>query len=753
MLTKMMGARSRKSNTGPRVAHCKSRDKREQGENGVLDQLRRVQQALDLQQEQTQHLQQQQNRLQERQARQDMSEALRSSTPKDASTPYQDVGKGRREQELKLHLQLQRQQGNQQKEQQQQQQSTDQSTQRVFIPVPPRSPPPASFYERPSVRRRSTCLLDEFALAKCIGRGAFGEVFMAVRERKQLVRTYRSDFAPSSSGRRTLQRTFSGPGLRGQLTAAVIKEASRVGLEDLVAATSRASLEPSSSDSTVGTTEREQQQQFGGGVDARASSPSPHHVRDQHLRRVILQPKSQLDAVASPPSQNAHKYTLNNTKNDENSNHANYQDNTNGKLSATESNFEMGPEADTEVDTETDAEAEADNELDFEFDTESPSSSPVYSFRESPGSIKSTPPTRYRRKRVLTSQAGRFGERVDRSHPEEYEIDDREDAKDEIVDDVLAIKVVRKKKVIDNNMKIQAEMELQVLRMVQGQSFTVGLKFAFQTPTKLYIGMEFCAGGELFSYILNTSVSLEDTRLYIAEIALALNFLHSHNIVYRDLKPENLALTADGHIRLLDFGLSYILDPVKDRNPNTGRLEIVTQCGTLAYSAPEILQRHPHSFESDWWSLGVIAYEMLCGYPPFHHDDEQMFCFIICTVDFEIDKKLPRDSPAFDLIWRLLRKRPRDRLGYFEKDFADKFLGHSYFEGLDWERVRLGQMTPQCGQLAQGPTDTSNFDVMFTDIKPTDPCISPLPLEVADLVAFDGYAPISERSIRTTRLL
>ena len=131
------------------------------------------------------------------------------------------------------------------------------------------------------------------------------------------------------------------------------------------------------------------------------------------------------------------------------------------------------------------------------------------------------------------------------------------------------------------------------------------MRFAFQSQTKLYLISDFFNGGELFFYLSNGRFSENRARFYAAEIAMGLHYLHSKGIVYRDLKPENLLLDADGHIKITDFGLS---------KQNVEGDELHSLCGTPEYLAPEILNRTGHGQAVDWWSLGALLYEMLTGW-------------------------------------------------------------------------------------------------------------------------------------------
>jgi serine/threonine protein kinase len=144
--------------------------------------------------------------------------------------------------------------------------------------------------------------------------------------------------------------------------------------------------------------------------------------------------------------------------------------------------------------------------------------------------------------------------------------------------------------------------------------FIVKLHFAFHTPAKLYLIVDFVRGGELYFHLRKKGTfSLEEARFFLAELALALGHLHGLGIVYRDLKPENVLVGADGHIKLTDFGLA--------KKGVSGENKPMTFCGTPLYLAPEAIKnmktKSGYSFEVDWWTLGALLIEMLTGQPPF----------------------------------------------------------------------------------------------------------------------------------------
>ena len=190
---------------------------------------------------------------------------------------------------------------------------------------------------------------------------------------------------------------------------------------------------------------------------------------------------------------------------------------------------------------------------------------------------------------------------------------------------VYAMKVLKKDVIEKRNQRTHTATEREILETIESP-FIVQLHYAFQTPDKLYMVMDYAIGGELFYHLKHSGKFTEyRTKFYAAEILMALEHLHTKGIIYRDLKPENILLDADGHIKLSDFGLSKkgVL------NANT---KAYTFCGTPEYLAPEILKGQGHDKAVDFWSLGAIMYEMMTGAPPFYSKNrEEMFRNILST--------------------------------------------------------------------------------------------------------------------------
>jgi len=263
---------------------------------------------------------------------------------------------------------------------------------------------------------------------------------------------------------------------------------------------------------------------------------------------------------------------------------------------------------------------------------------------------------------------------------------------------VYAMKILNKKVVVERNEVEHTKSEKSILMKLEFP-FLVGLHYAFQTPDKLYFVMDYVSGGELFFHLQKEKkFSEERVRFYGAEIVAGLEYLHNAGVIYRDLKPENLLLTNEGHLVMTDFGLSK--EGLHDAGDRTG-----TFCGTPEYLAPEILEGKRYGKAVDWWSFGTLMFEMLTGLPPFYSEDVQQMYAMIMSADLQPP---PSMSPeAGDLLKRLLERDPETRL------CAPAIKQHPFFASIDWDLLVQKKITPPWIPEVKGEDDTRNIDAQF----------------------------------------
>ncbi|KAL7539430.1 hypothetical protein ACHAXR_009299 [Thalassiosira sp. AJA248-18] len=277
--------------------------------------------------------------------------------------------------------------------------------------------------------------------------------------------------------------------------------------------------------------------------------------------------------------------------------------------------------------------------------------------------------------------------------------------------EMFALKVLKKDNIIKRNQVEHTKTERSVLGYVK-HPFIVGLNMAFQSKDKLYFVLDYCAGGELFFHLGKVGKFSEQRAcFYAAEITLAIDYVHGLDIVYRDLKPENVLLDSRGHVRLTDFGLSK--EGISNSSSGANSF-----CGTPEYLAPEILSRQGHGRAVDWWSLGALLYEMLTGLPPFYCRDREKLFEKIRRGTLEYPKYL---SPRAQQILRgLLTKDPHRRLGSGPNDAGD-IKGQEFFADLNWKKLMKGEVAPPWDPQINGSLDTSQFDHEFTNMPLNSP--------------------------------
>lgn len=248
------------------------------------------------------------------------------------------------------------------------------------------------------------------------------------------------------------------------------------------------------------------------------------------------------------------------------------------------------------------------------------------------------------------------------------------------------LKVVSKKQVIGQNLINELLIEHRVALLPNKPSFLASMLASFQDPEYLYMVFDFYAGGDLLYHIDQEKIFPEHrTRFYIAEISIALFFLHSCKIAYRDLKLENILLDNEGHIKLVDFGLCAegILN---------GQTHTNTTCGTLQYLAPEVLEMLPYDCGADLWGLGVLAYEMMLGAFPFAGDTEEGLLLSIRETPIRLPFQLSESTKLF--ISALLKESPAERLGYDHKTGREEFRAADFFSQIDWIRLENREVRP-----------------------------------------------------------
>ncbi|XP_077514968.1 protein kinase, cAMP-dependent, catalytic subunit 3 isoform X2 [Amblyomma americanum] len=259
-----------------------------------------------------------------------------------------------------------------------------------------------------------------------------------------------------------------------------------------------------------------------------------------------------------------------------------------------------------------------------------------------------------------------------------------------------AMKILEISDVIRLKQVEHVKNEKAILRQVQ-HPFIIRMSWTHHDATCLYMLFEYVSGGELFTYLRNAGRFTSATgAFYAAEIVLALEYLHRMHIVYRDLKPENLLLDREGHLKITDFGFAKKLH---DRT--------WTLCGTPEYLAPEIIQSKGHNRAVDWWALGVLIYEMLAGYPPYFDDNPFAIYEKILAGKVEWPRHI--DPVAKDLIKKLLVNDRTKRLGSM-KNGADDVKRHRWFKGTNWDDVLEKKLKPPIVPKVSHDGDTGNFD-------------------------------------------
>ena len=267
---------------------------------------------------------------------------------------------------------------------------------------------------------------------------------------------------------------------------------------------------------------------------------------------------------------------------------------------------------------------------------------------------------------------------------------------------LYAMKSLRKDALLEREQIEHTKTEKMVMQHIN-HPFLVSLEYAFMTPGKIYFVMAFMKGGELFFHLKESRKFPEErARFYGAQICLGLGHLHSRNIVYRDLKPENVLMDEFGNVYLTDFGMAKML-------PEGG--STASFVGTPEYLAPEIIACTGHNVMVDWWSFGILLYEMMVGIPPFYNQNIQLMYELIQHGDLRFPQRNPLSREAQDIISRLLERDPVRRIG---ARGVEEIKGHQYFEGMNWELLEQKRLPTPFQPKITNAMSAENFDKEFT---------------------------------------
>ncbi|PGH02428.1 AGC/PKA protein kinase [Polytolypa hystricis UAMH7299] len=266
-------------------------------------------------------------------------------------------------------------------------------------------------------------------------------------------------------------------------------------------------------------------------------------------------------------------------------------------------------------------------------------------------------------------------------------------------DKVYALKILRKADVIKLKQVEHVRNERKILGILAGHPFITTLVTTFADDECLYMLLEYCPGGEIFSYLRRARRFSESTaKFYAAEIVLILEFLHDvEGVAYRDLKPENILLDAEGHLQLVDFGFAKQLYS----------RETYTLCGTPEYLAPEVIHNSGHGLAVDWWALGILIYEFLVGQPPFWDPNPMRIYEQIVEGRLRFPPNMP--SAAREIVTALCKTNASERLGYISGG-TRRIKEHPFFEGIDWDDLYNRKMKGPIIPRVDHPADAGNFE-------------------------------------------
>ncbi|KAM4665096.1 protein kinase C eta type [Discoglossus pictus] len=277
-------------------------------------------------------------------------------------------------------------------------------------------------------------------------------------------------------------------------------------------------------------------------------------------------------------------------------------------------------------------------------------------------------------------------------------------AKAKDTDNLYAVKILKKDVILQDDDVECTMTEKRILSMACSHPFLTQLFCCFQTPDRLFFVMEFVNGGDLMFHI-QKSRRFDEARacFYSAEITSALMFLHEKGVIYRDLKLDNVLLDHEGHCKLADFGMCK--EGIREGCTTS------TFCGTPDYIAPEILQEMQYGPLVDWWAMGVLLFEMLCGHAPFEAENEDDLFEAILNDEVAYPAWLPQD--AVGILQAFMKKKPNKRLGSLAMGGEKAILWHPFFKDINWDLLNNRQIPPPFTPRIKAKEDVSNFDPEF----------------------------------------
>jgi tRNA A-37 threonylcarbamoyl transferase component Bud32 len=273
--------------------------------------------------------------------------------------------------------------------------------------------------------------------------------------------------------------------------------------------------------------------------------------------------------------------------------------------------------------------------------------------------------------------------------------------------EIYAMKSLKKDLLIREEKIESTLLEKEILETIN-HPFIINLIFCFQTEERINFVMPFIPGGELFQHLKKLKHFGElKAKFYAAQIALAIQHLHDKGYIYRDLKPENILMDEKGYLRITDFGLAKKIKEGEKAN---------SFCGTPEYLAPEIINGVGYDKNVDWWSFGILLYEMICGIPPFYLQDlNKMYFLIKNEKNIKFDKKFLVSKDARDVITKLLEKNVEDRLS---SHFGiEELKNHPFFKSIDFDALLRKEIEAPFLPRINDKTDVQNFDEVFTNEK------------------------------------